>query len=169
MAVWWVDVWCHVFLALAQDWVEWSASCSRIEMVFITRLREERMMDMFVLIQCEVLISNLLCKSSFLYECEMFSLALRDGRTSKLEAFETKWFRKINEPRKYKVIERFMIVHNEVFRDCYRSLGISRYWNIGHKEAVSCKRRNAWKIWWGNTVEGVHLQYPEWCGRVTLK
>jgi len=34
--------------------------------------------------------------------------------------------RKIHVPRKYKVIEQFMILHNEAFRDYYRSLGVGK-------------------------------------------
>jgi len=59
-------------------------------MGFMARLREERILDMFVLIQYEVCYLPIFCKTSFLCECETFSLALRDGRMCKLEAFKTK-------------------------------------------------------------------------------
>lgn len=55
---------------------------------------KRRAIDGYVLIQYEVLTSNLFCKSSFLYECETFSLALRDGRTRTLEAFKSNYLGK---------------------------------------------------------------------------
>jgi len=108
----------------------------------------------------------------FLYECETWSLTLREER--RLRVFGNRVLRRIFGPTKDEVTEEWRKLHNEKLNDLFSSPSIVRVIKSRRKRwaghVARMGRGEAYTVfWWGNQRERNLLEEPGVDGKIILR